>query len=741
MSHSKKKYSKEKNVSQSNQSNQLNHSSQPNKQEPQNTAFEVKASEIKTSKTSNEIISQKFSKILLPFLTFSLSLAVYFLTFARTVTLVDSGELILASAKLGVAHPPGFPLYTVLGHLFSKLPLGTVAAKISFMSAFFAALTGAFLTLIAINIYDTFTQISPTSNNKQSSSKQNNSSDSLSFNLLPLSSIFQILMPLATGLSFSFSATFWFYASVAEVYTLNIFVLSIIFYLMLEWHLLRQKGEFQKADKIIPVAALLYGLALGNHHITILLTLPAIACLVIYNAGFRYLYSRTVKIAFITVLIGFSIYVYLPLAASQSPIINWGDPATLEKFYWHISAKQYRVNLSLESETMIKELKYFLKILLGQFTPLGLITALVGLEKLWRSQRSLFYLTSLTIFFNVFYSISYEIAEDKDAYYLTTNFVLAIAIGVGLISIFEMFATKGKVYALGIFLILFSLPSLNFASHYFQNNKRNYMIAKDFVENTLLSVEPNGLLLTLDWQFYSPYLYMRHLEGFRRDAIVVDINLLRRSWYVDYYLKQEYPEMMQACSKEVSDFMKDLKLFEEDKPYDVSNINKNFTSLINAFIKYNLTRNSVHITLPIDPPDIGKEYNWVPQGLTMRFYTDQSFRPEFSSKLELRGLFDGSVYLDEVAKEKVIPAYALMLTNRAKYLSLGQRYDESIELLQLSLKLKPDFDRAYQFLGDVYLGKGNRAEAEFNYTFALQINPSNQAAKAALEKLRQAQQP
>src|SRR5215475_13854809 len=78
---------------------------------------------------------------------FVIALLLYMLTLAPTVTLVDSGELILAAHGLGVAHPPGFPLWILLAHLASLLPFGNVAARINFSSAFFAALACAMLTL------------------------------------------------------------------------------------------------------------------------------------------------------------------------------------------------------------------------------------------------------------------------------------------------------------------------------------------------------------------------------------------------------------------------------------------------------------------------------------------------------------------------------------------------------------------------------------------------------------------
>src|SRR5262252_8249721 len=67
------------------------------------------------------------------------SLSVYFATMAPSVTLVDSGELIVAAKYLGVAHAPGFPLYVLLAHLASIIPIGTVAQRVNFASGLFAA--------------------------------------------------------------------------------------------------------------------------------------------------------------------------------------------------------------------------------------------------------------------------------------------------------------------------------------------------------------------------------------------------------------------------------------------------------------------------------------------------------------------------------------------------------------------------------------------------------------------------
>jgi hypothetical protein len=83
---------------------------------------------------------------------FLVALVVYSWTLAPTVTPTDSGELILAAYGLGVAHPPGVPLWTMLAHLASLVPVGNVAVRINFSSAVFAALASAMLTLVVAEL-------------------------------------------------------------------------------------------------------------------------------------------------------------------------------------------------------------------------------------------------------------------------------------------------------------------------------------------------------------------------------------------------------------------------------------------------------------------------------------------------------------------------------------------------------------------------------------------------------------
>ena len=73
---------------------------------------------------------------------------VYLLTLAPTISFFDSGEMVAGAYTLGVAHPPGYPIYVTLGKLFTLLPINNVAFRVNLMSSFFAALTSVMIYYI-----------------------------------------------------------------------------------------------------------------------------------------------------------------------------------------------------------------------------------------------------------------------------------------------------------------------------------------------------------------------------------------------------------------------------------------------------------------------------------------------------------------------------------------------------------------------------------------------------------------
>ena len=142
---------------------------------------------------------------------------VYLYTTPRTVTLEDSGLFLMASHFGGVAHPPGYPLHSLLGKLFTLLPVGSVAFRVHLLSALSASLTCAAVFWIARSL------------------------------------IGRSAPSWAAGLGYGFSLVFWSQAIVAEVYTLNTLMTFLLLACCLQF---ASSGN----PRLLPWIGLIYGL-------------------------------------------------------------------------------------------------------------------------------------------------------------------------------------------------------------------------------------------------------------------------------------------------------------------------------------------------------------------------------------------------------------------------------------------------------------------------------------------------
>ena len=666
---------------------------------------------------------------------FLAALGLYTWTLAPTVTLVDSGELIVAARSLGVAHPPGFPLYVLLAHLATLIPVGSVAVRVNFASALFAAFASSVMTLVVIEAMMTARLQIPASRaaKKPERSKRgrktraptqpkDESAGQSSFGLLVPS--------LASGLLIAFSRTLWAYATIAEVYTLNTLLILIIFLLMFRW----RRGILEATpravvtfarDASLYLAAFVFGLALGVHHVSVGLMLPAFAALVLATERFKFFTSRRLVFAALFGFAGlFAVYAYLPVAASRNPIMNWGDPRTFERLWWHVTGKQYQVFFSFSFNTMANQFGDFIKLAAREFGPQWLpavpALTLVGFAAVFRRDRAMFWFLFFVVFVDLAYALGYEIAEDKDAYYLPAFLAMAIAAGFGA----EWFIEKIRLwrpasnFAQAIAtVIVFAVAVAALAGNLPYDNRRHYFIARDYVENIFSTVEPGGMLLTRDWQVYSPMLFVREIEHSREDSVVIDINQLRRSWYFDY-LAQAYPATFEQSRDEIDAFLEDLRRWEHDPDLyqrDASlnqRINSRFYDMILALVSNHIRTAPVYVTLDVAADRDGADseltkslsslYQLIPQGLVFQLSSDRGFQQPSESQMITRGLADGTLKFeaDDVVNVKVLPVYATMSYNRGRYLAANGRKEQAIEAFRQALKLEPSFSLAQQAINE-----------------------------------------
>ncbi|HEY6329595.1 MAG TPA: DUF2723 domain-containing protein, partial [Blastocatellia bacterium] len=574
--------------------------------------------------------------------------------------------------------------------------------------------------------------------------------------------IFEIAAPILAGLVLAWSRTLWEYGTITEVYALNTMLVVSIFLLMMIWR--RAIYEFRAQERApgarsgpIPAptstlerlgqamlgkfgpdawlyaAAFVFGLALGVHHVTVGLTLPALGAFVLATEGRVFFRSARLLRAAVISVSGLGIYLYLPLAAARSPVLNWGDPVTLRRIWDHVSGRQYRVFLKFAGDQIGTLAGEFLRMAGREFgpsaAPVVFLISICGFVALWRKRdRAVFLLLALTVAADLAYGLSYQIAEDKDAYYLPAFIVIAISAGFGagwlMQNIFARPLPGGTTAAAALCAVTLIAPlAIELPTNFAYNNRSHFYIARDYIGNILATVPSGGMLMTDDWQVYSPLMYVREVEKQRTDVVAVDVALLRRVWYYGY-LQKEYPVMMEQTRPQVDAFLEDLRGWDRDHNLYNSDanlnkrINSRFTDMMLAFVNYEEGHSGVYLTEGLalnsggEMADfsraLGKEYQSVPQGLVFQLQPDRVFHMPADPRFLVRGLFDGSIAFDPdgVVEQKVAPAYLNMLVNRGRYLGAYGRRDLAIQAYEEALSLRPDFSAARTLLAEAERGSG-----------------------------------
>ena len=192
---------------------------------------------------------------------FTIALLTYWLTVEPTASFWDAGEYITTSSNLEVGHPPGAPLYQILGAFFSifALEATNIALTINLMSVFASAFTILFM-------FWSLTMLLTTIVSRKIELKKQN--------------YHAILGSAAIGsLAFAFSDSFWFNAVEAEVYAMATFIMSVLFYLALRWE---RDMNTPRGDRWIILIAFVIGLSFGVHFMG-LLTIPAMGMLYFFK--------------------------------------------------------------------------------------------------------------------------------------------------------------------------------------------------------------------------------------------------------------------------------------------------------------------------------------------------------------------------------------------------------------------------------------------------------------------------
>ena len=424
----------------------------------------------------------------------------------------DPGEFASIAFTLSVGHPTGSPTYSLIAKLFTFLPWGSLFQKINLVSAVFGALTVYLTFAITILVLE---------REKTHFARR---------------TFWALFSASSAALLLAVSPTFWLYSQVAKGYPQLTFWILVISYLLLRF---REETPGNSPDPRLPArgqsllfaASFLFGLSLGTYG-AMVLYLPAFL-------GFCFLadrrWYRDFRVLFMGVfffLLGFSVYLYLPLRSSTHPFLDWGEPRTLSRFLNHLmDAKDTPHNVSFPWATIGSLSWNSFKVLVDQFTPLGIFLSGLGAVTLFRKDRAFFALTfGVALIHWLFFVRLWEMAF----LYIPLFLIMALWIGWGVfrlgraieksggMKVREGFR-RGGTYALcGGILLLFLTQWI---IHQKSSGKGQYYVPYATGKEMLLSLPPRAVFFT----HHSVMLMhgLQSLENLRSDVFVAVIFPLR----------------------------------------------------------------------------------------------------------------------------------------------------------------------------------------------------------------------
>ncbi len=606
-------------------------------------------------------------------LAFLLPLMVYMLTVSPTVSFTDSGELAAVCSTLGIAHPTGYPLFTLLGFLWLKLPLPI--SNVYSLNIFVALLT-------ATSSYFLFNSLLLIIKKFNAQSK------------MPASDFFIYNIAISGSLAYSFALTVWQQATSVEVYSLHLLMLNIVLFYAL-------KGHFEKHfhNKYFIIAALFLGLSFSNH-LTTILVLPALIFLYFSNGSWGLNLSidriKYFGIMFLFVLLGLSVYLYLPLRSMTEPEFSWGMVhRSLDKLLYHIQGKQYQIWM-FSGEQVGENIARFFSAIPYQLAFLGIPFIFSGIWRLSKSSKPLMIFILLFIITCYFYSINYSI-HDIETYFLTAYLGMIMLAFIG---IYDLLNRYRKYYYLALLIPLASLI-INYSN---VDLSKNYLV-EDFTKNLVNNLDKNAIVISSQWDYWnSAFWYYQHVENFRKDVVLIEKELLRRTWYPLQLLKW-YPETLNKSKNDIENYLVELEKFESGaSPEEYRFIQAKWELMLKGFIEKNIDTKPIYVTMEMmnAEPYLFENYQIVPEGLALRLYRDK----------ELKQVSADNINLDRFIKS---------LPENKNHLELGIMETASIALSNIGRYAQLN-NRDYQ-------------AAKKAYTKALQVNPANAIASQGLFEL------
>jgi transmembrane protein TMEM260 (protein O-mannosyltransferase) len=415
---------------------------------------------------------------------FAAALAIYLRTLLPGPTFGDWGEMQVIPSRFGVAHTTGYPLYVVLGKVFSLIPIGSIAWRADFLSAVAAAGAAAVTALIAIRV-----RVRP-------------------------------LIATVAGLSLAVSGTLWSEATFAEMNGLHLLLSGLVIHRAIVW---RQ----ERRDSDLLLGALLSGLCVANHALSITVV-PIVMILVLVDA-YRRVVGRPILIAqaallFVTPL---SLYAVIPIRALAGPPEIYGSLLTWDGFSSLVTGAQFRGDMRFGSSESLANAWQAVPEIIARLQAASnaafVAGGAIGCVLLFLRDRWAAVLLTLLAIVNMYAYASY--VGNLDHYLLVTSLVLAVGLAVLLEALMAAIEARQPERSAGIAVLFLLLPLSIATSNWQTHDQSANHIGEEFGPGIFAQLPPNAVLFTY-WDALTNLSYAHCIDGRRPDIAVVaqDLN-------------------------------------------------------------------------------------------------------------------------------------------------------------------------------------------------------------------------
>jgi len=457
---------------------------------------------IVTNSLSTEIIVLSWSKLkdhVAAGLVILVTGGVYLATLSPTINSFDSARFITGAVVLGIVHAPGYPLYILLGHLFSKLHLGSIPYNINLLSAVSASLACAVTYYVSRRLSGS------------------------------------LWGSAAASLILGFSRLYWSQATIAEVYALNALLVSLVIAALIAY-------DENPTSRTLLYLSIAFGVSLTNHLSAVLLGLGIGVLLIRHNS-----LANTSWKAWFLAISGFCtplfLYLYLPIRFVNHPPldyisryfnVNLASPSGL---VWMVSARMFAPEMFGRSlSSGIEQFAILLKQLWLNMFGAGLLLVVIGLLALAR--RGLMGYILFGVAFTETICLAFYNVVDNDQMMGSVLVLMAPLMAVGFSELWQAIAKKRLLtptvkHVFGSSGLIAIVVLVVRANWHYADQHLNWQ-AYDFATHVMAQVKPNALIIA-QWTTSTPLEYVQIVENQRPDVQIVDEGMLALGIRDNYY--------------------------------------------------------------------------------------------------------------------------------------------------------------------------------------------------------------